>query len=56
MTNDFISNLIERSSELATHRQSDYLEAQDINFILGKTLTFETDVQRKYMENAGLSL
>ena len=39
MTNEFLHGLLTQSNELANHRKAENIEAQDLNFVLGK-LTF----------------
>jgi hypothetical protein len=35
MTNEFITSLLTNSAELSQHRKAEFLEAQDLNFVLG---------------------
>ncbi len=35
MTNEFVHSLLTNSTELAQHRKSEQIEAQDLNFVLG---------------------
>jgi len=35
MTNEFVHSLLANSTELAQHRKSEQIEAQDLNFVLG---------------------
>ena len=46
MANEFLHGLLTQSNELANHRKAENIEAQDLNFVLGK-LTFYLCSSRK---------